>query len=110
MPTASAPLLVELGTEELPPMALPLLGEAFAERLAGALEEVGLLTPTGLRRWYATPRRLAVHLDGVARRAADQIHQRRGPSIQAAFDATGQPTPAATGFARSCGVDIPALT
>ncbi len=110
MPIHSAPLLVELGTEELPPMALPLLGEAFAERLAGALEEVGLLSPTGLRRWYATPRRLAVHLESVARRAADEIHQRRGPSIQAAFDATGQPTPAATGFARSCGVDIPALT
>ena len=45
MPIHSAPLLVELGTEELPPMALPLLGEAFAERLAGALEEVGLLSP-----------------------------------------------------------------
>ena len=110
MPIHSAPLLVELGTEELPPMALPLLGEAFAERLAGALEEAGLLATKAPRHWYATPRRLAVHLGGVARRAADQTHQRRGPSIKAAFDAAGQPTPAAKGFARSCGVDVPTLT
>jgi glycyl-tRNA synthetase beta chain len=109
MPIHSAPLLVELGTEELPPMALPLLGDAFAEQLAVALEEAGLLATGAPRRWYATPRRLAVHLGGVARRAADQIHQRRGPSIKAAFDAAGQPTPAAKGFARSCGVDVPTL-
>ena len=109
MPIPSASLLVELGTEELPPMALPLLGKAFAERLAVALEEAGLLATNAPRRWYATPRRLAVHLDGVARRAADQIHQRRGPSIKAAFDAAGQPTPAAKGFARSCGVDVSIL-
>ena len=109
MPIPSASLLVELGTEELPPMALPLLGKAFAERLAVALEEAGLLATNAPRRWYATPRRLAVHLDGVARRAADQVHQRRGPSIKAAFDAAGQPTPAAKGFARSCGVDVSIL-
>ena len=109
MPIPSASLLVELGTEELPPMALPLLGKAFAERLAVALEEAGLLATNAPRRWYATPRRLAVHLDSVARRAADQIHQRRGPSIKAAFDAAGQPTPAAKGFARSCGVDVSIL-
>lgn len=100
-----ADLLVEVGTEELPPAALRKLSEAFASGLAEALATAGLVeNPTTTP--FASPRRLAVRMSGVARKAADQESERRGPAVSAAYDENGQPTPAATGFARSCGVEV----
>ena len=101
-----ASLLVELGTEELPPQALPGLGQAFAEQLATALAQSGLVEAESEVRWYATPRRLAAQLPSVARRQPDQVKQRRGPSVKAAFDPDGHPTRAAEGFARACDTEV----
>ena len=101
-----ASLLVELGTEELPPQALPGLGQAFAERLATALAQSGLVEAESEVRWYATPRRLAAQLPSVARRQPDQVKQRRGPSVKAAFAPDGHPTRAAEGFARACDTEV----
>jgi len=103
--SSAATLLVEVGTEELPPRAIARLGEAFATALAKRLSEHALVadaTPV----WYATPRRLAVTIPAVLRRQPDQISERRGPALTKAFDAAGSPTAAAIGFAGSCGVSV----
>jgi glycyl-tRNA synthetase beta chain len=105
--TEQADLLFELGTEELPPLALPRLSAALVEQFAAALEAAGIahgeLVP------YATPRRLAVLVRAVARQQPERRQQRRGPAWSAAYDADGNPTQAALGFARSCGVTLDEL-
>ena len=87
-------LLVELLVEELPPKALKKLGEAFAAALSGALQAQGLAAADAAITSFATPRRLAVHVTGVAARAADrQLSQKLMPAA-VGLDAQGQPTPA----------------
>lgn len=100
-------LLVELGTEELPPKALKQLSEAFAEGIGNGLERA-FLTHAGVTA-YATPRRLAVVVQELALQQPDRTDERRGPAVAAAFDADGNPTKAALGFARSCGCDVTEL-
>jgi glycyl-tRNA synthetase beta chain len=100
-------LLVELGTEELPPKSLRTLELAFAAGLRDALVQAGYTLP-GLES-FATPRRLAVRVRRLADRAPDQLVRRRGPPVRAAFDASGTPTRAAEAFAASCGVTVDAL-
>lgn len=100
-------LLVEIGTEELPPKALVKLSEAFAAGIVTGLQEAGLTAQAVYP--YATPRRLAVWLEGVPLRQPDQQVERRGPALAAAFGSDGKPSKAAEGFARSCGVDVAAL-
>src|ERR1700761_9749848 len=99
--------LVELGTEELPPTALRGLELAFASGVQSGLEKAGL-THSGLIS-YATPRRLAVWVKKLVSRQPDQDIRRRGPPVSASFDASGQPTRAASAFAESCGVAVDAL-
>ena len=103
----TADVLIEIGTEELPPRALPTLSRAFAEEVIRGLREAeldfGPLTP------YATPRRLALWIRAVATRQADKTVERRGPALTASFDEDGNPTQAALGFARSCGVTVDEL-
>ncbi len=100
-------LLVEIGTEELPPKALMRLSKAFQRGMGDELAKAGLASQ-GLTA-YATPRRIAVLAHGLSERQADTEVQRRGPAVTAAFDAEGQPTRAALGFARSCGVPVDQL-
>ncbi len=104
---SAADLLVELGTEELPPKALKTLSERFASELETRLSSAGLSFATVVR--YATPRRLAVCVQKLADRQPDQVIERRGPAVSAAFGADGKPTQAALGFARSCNVAFDAL-
>lgn len=104
---ASADFLLEIGTEELPPKALPSLMHALAEGIAAGLQQAGLVH--GEIEPFATPRRLAVRVRQLATRQPDRIEERRGPALTAAFDAAGAPTQAALGFARSAGVAIEAL-
>lgn len=95
-------LLVEIGTEELPPKALKKLSDAFTAGIVAGLAEAGLAAADV--HAYAAPRRLAVWLQGVPKQQADQIIERKGPALAAAFDKEGNPSKAAEGFARSCGV------
>ncbi|UJS25052.1 glycine--tRNA ligase subunit beta [Thiothrix winogradskyi] len=95
-------LLVEIGTEELPPKALKKLSDAFTTGIVAGLAEAGLAAAEV--HPYAAPRRLAVWLQGVPVQQADQIIERKGPALAAAFDKEGNPSKAAEGFARSCGV------
>jgi len=100
--------LFELGTEELPPVALPELERALAEGIRNGLTAAGL--PHGDLLSYAAPRRLAVLVRDLAEQQPEQLLKRRGPPVSAAFDKTGQPTRAATAFAESCGVDMASLS
>ncbi len=96
--------LVELGTEELPPKALRSLGQAFADNLKQELTNADL--PFAEVRWYAAPRRLAVYVTALATSQPDKQLEKRGPAVQAAFDADGNPTKAAMGWARGNGIEV----
>jgi glycyl-tRNA synthetase beta chain len=104
----TATLLLEIGTEELPPKALPRLSDAFADGVEAALRGAGFTFAEVTA--YATPRRLALSIANLAERQPDRVETRRGPAVNAAFDAAGNPTKAALGFARSCGVEVTELT
>jgi len=99
--------LVEIGTEELPPKALRALQLAFAGDLAAGLAKAGLRH--GELRSFATPRRLAVLAHHLAAHQPDQKIERRGPPVNAAYDAEGLPTRAAQAFAASCKVPVEEL-
>jgi glycyl-tRNA synthetase beta chain len=99
--------LVEIGTEELPPASLFTLGAAFAEGIAKGLDAA--VIKHGEVKWFATPRRLAVYVAGVADQQPDQQIKRQGPAVANAFGPDGQPTKAALGFAASCGVTVEQL-
>lgn len=100
-------LLIELGTEELPPKALQGLSDAFTVAIAGGLDHAGL--GHGELTSLATPRRLAVLIHALAEAQPDSSTERRGPALSAAFDDNGNATRAAEGFARSCGVAVDEL-
>lgn len=100
-------LLIEIGTEELPPLAMRRLAEAFAASLDTLLNDNHL--PHGASKAYASPRRLAVIVENVPAGQPDREVVRRGPALTAAFDEDGNPTKPAEGFARSCGVTVAEL-
>ncbi|MGE0809630.1 MAG: glycine--tRNA ligase subunit beta [Immundisolibacter sp.] len=102
-------LLIEIGTEELPPRSLAALSAAFGENLLKGLVETGLADAGVNCDLFASPRRLAVRVADVRAAAPAREVERRGPALKAAFDANGQPTRALLGFAQSCGVDVAAL-
>ncbi|MGE8048546.1 glycine--tRNA ligase subunit beta [Pseudomonas monteilii] len=95
--------LVELGTEELPPKALASLGEAFLAGIEKGLQAAGL-NYTG-KQVYAAPRRLAVLIRQLDVQQPDRSINIDGPPLQAAFK-DGEPTQAALGFAKKCGVEL----
>ena len=105
----SADLLIELGCEELPPKSLPKLGQALFDGFLEQLKQAQLGFDASASRVYYTPRRLALLISGVAERQPDQVLERKGPALSAAFDAKNQPTPAAVGFARSVGKSVDEL-
>ena len=88
------PLLVELFTEELPPKALPKLGQAFADGLCAALAQHGLVAQGNQIVPFATPRRLAVRLTQVLAVALDQAFSERLMPVKVGLDAAGAATPA----------------
>lgn len=102
----SRELLLEIGTEDLPARFVMPLAEALCDGIARGLERRGLTV--GGARPFATPRRIAVRIAAVPERQPDQTVERLGPALTAARK-DGQPTPAALGFAKSCGVDFAAL-
>jgi len=103
------PLLIELGTEELPPKALDELSAAFLRGICDGLAKRGVVAELDLAQAYASPRRLAVHIPAVAAAQPEQAIERRGPAVNAALDAEGQPSKALLGFAQSCGVTVEQL-
>lgn len=103
----SADLIFEIGTEELPPKALKTLAEALKLEFLAGLGKAELAH--GAVELFATPRRLALLIRECSLRQPDRQTERRGPTVQSAFDKNGSPSKAAEGFARSCGVNLSEL-
>ena len=89
-----APLLVELLVEELPPKALSKLGQAFAHGIFSQLQSQGLLAKAAQIKSFASPRRLAVHIDKVLAQAPARQVQHKLMPVSVGLDAQGQATPA----------------
>ena len=102
-------ILFELGCEELPPKALDSLAESLFAGVAQGLKEKNIEFDAANSGWFASPRRLAFRLSGVAEKQPDRQVHRRGPALAAAFAEDGSPTPAALGFARSVGKSVEEL-
>lgn len=100
-------LLFELGTEELPPVALKKLSAALESEFLKGLDDAGLAY--GEVTAYCAPRRLALLIRDCATGQPERDIERRGPAVAAAFDDSGAPTKAAEGFARSCGTTVDQL-
>lgn len=99
-------LLLELGCEDLPARYVVPLSNALTRGMVDGLARRGVAM--GAARSYATPRRLAVVIEDLAEAQPDQVVDLTGPAVSAAIK-DGQPTQAALGFARKCGVEFAAL-
>ena len=101
-------LLIEIGVEEIPASWLPGLTAQLASRLDAKLKELRLPAAAPIET-FSTPRRLTARIGKLAERQADFEDVLNGPPVSAAYDAAGNPTPAAVGFARKYNVDVTAL-
>jgi glycyl-tRNA synthetase beta chain len=107
--STQSPLLIELGTEELPVKALPGLAQAFFDGVLDGLAKRGIAFDRGDAKPLYTPRRIAVRLPGVAVQQPQQTSEVLGPYLNIALDANGEPTRALQGFAQKAGVEWTAL-
>jgi len=99
--------LFELGCEELPPKSLKILSLNLEENIKKGLAKANL--EYKIIHSYATPRRLAVMIETLAAQQPEQIIERKGPAITAAF-VNNNPTPALMGFLRSNKISIEQIT
>lgn len=106
----TADVLIEIGCEELPAGELHQLIDDFASSLGTELDTAQLQFAKISK--YATPRRLALIINQLQNRQSDSQTTRRGPSLSAAYKSqdSKEPTPAAIGFAKSCGLEMKDLT
>ena len=102
-------LLLEIGCEEMPASWIPGIEAQLAQRLSARLDEARIERRTPVRTFVA-PRRLVATVAELAERQSDLEETVTGPPVRAGFDANGEPTRAAIGFARKQGVDVGALT
>ena len=100
-------LLFEIGAEEIPAGFLPNIIKQLGELATAALAERHI--PHGAVKVYATPRRVALLINDVAERGEDVHETHKGPSVSIAYDADGNATKAAIGFARGKGLDVSEL-
>lgn len=96
-------ILFELGCEELPPKSLKPLRDALQTSVTDQLKNADISFES--IRAFAAPRRLALQIQGISEKQPDRSEQKRGPAIKAAFDAEGNPSRAAIGFAKGLGID-----
>ncbi|MDO8793753.1 MAG: glycine--tRNA ligase subunit beta, partial [Vicinamibacterales bacterium] len=101
-------LLIEIGCEEIPAGWLPGLTAQLAKHLTQRLVDARL-THAAPVEVFSTPRRLAARVAGLAERQTDREELVTGPPVSAAFNAAGEPTPAAVGFAKKNNVEVSAL-
>ena len=102
--TKELDFLIEIGTEELPPKDLLKLRDAFCNSIIKQIDEAKL--KYSAFEAFATPRRLALIVKNLETKQQDSTQKRKGPAVAAAFDESGNPKPAAIGFAKSCGVEV----
>ena len=104
MPEKPADLLLEIGTEEMPAGDIEDALAQLRESAPALLDDLRLSHSTV--KVYATPRRLVIYAHKVAPRQPDTEQTVKGPPARAAYDADGNPTKAAIGFARGKGLDV----
>jgi glycyl-tRNA synthetase beta chain len=109
MTMTTANLLLELFVEELPPKALRKLGDAFAGVLLEQLQAQGLAAAGSVLTAYASPRRLAAHITGVAEQAADKAVSQKLMPVSVGLDANGNATPALLKRLSALGADASAV-
>jgi len=97
-------LLIELGTEELPPKSLKALATTFFEQIKNQFDSAELHYEEIV--WFATPRRLAIKVTALLEKQADKKIEKRGPAVNVAFDEEGNASKAAQGWARSNGITV----
>ena len=107
--TQTKSLLIELGTEELPPKALDELANAFANGIAEGLKKRGVEADAANAKTYCSPRRLAVLIPAVAAEQPQQKSEVLGPYLNIGLDANGAPTPALQGFAAKNNIAVEQL-
>ena len=100
-------ILFELGCEELPPKSLKPLRDALQASVTEQLTAADITFDS--IKAFAAPRRLAIQIQGISDKQPDRTEQKRGPAIKAAFDAEGNPTRAAMGFAKGLGIEASEL-
>jgi glycyl-tRNA synthetase beta chain len=100
-------LLLEIGTEELPAQFVPPALAGLGDRAGQLLKDARL--SHGAVKTVGTPRRLTLWVQGLAEHQEPVATEVMGPSKAVGFDAQGQPTKAAIGFAGSQGVDVKTL-
>ena len=97
-------LLIEIGTEELPVDMLDVVYGELAAKTREALDQ-NRLTYDAVEV-DATPRRIALFIEGIEARQKDQTLELSGPSVEKAYDPAGKPTPALEGFLKSKGAAL----
>jgi glycyl-tRNA synthetase beta chain len=99
-----APLLIEIGTEEMPPLKLLSFQTAWRTSFEQSLKSAQL--EFSEIQTFVTPRRLAILIHELSDTQPDQVIERKGPHLATAFDAQGNPTPATQGFLRGLNVTL----
>jgi glycyl-tRNA synthetase beta chain len=97
-------LLIELGTEELPPKSLKTLAITFVDQVKAPLDKAELAYSD--IKWFATPRSFAVQDFYLIEKQDDNTVEKRGPAVNVAFDDAGNASKAAQGWARSNGIEV----
>lgn len=100
-------ILFELGSEELPPKSLKPLRDSLQASVESQLKDANISFDS--LKAFAAPRRLAIQIEGISEKQPDRTEQKRGPAVKAAYDADGNPTRAAQGFAKGLGIDASEL-
>jgi glycyl-tRNA synthetase beta chain len=103
-----ADFLFEIGLEEVPARMIAGAQLELEQRVVKMLERERLVRSGGVAKSFATPRRLAVRVAGVAERQEDVAEELVGPSVKVAYK-DGAATAAAVAFAKKAGVDVAAL-
>jgi glycyl-tRNA synthetase beta chain len=97
-------LLLEIGTEELPPKSLRNLAQSLHDNFVNQLKNNNLKFKNS--KWFATPRRLAVFIESLNEKQDDQEIEIKGPTLKAAYDENNNPTKAALGWAQANNINL----
>lgn len=97
-------LLLEIGLEEVPAKFMPPALAELKQMAEARLTEQRISYDEVIA--YGTPRRIALVVKNIADKQQDLEEEAKGPAVKAAYDAEGNPTKAALGFARGQGVDV----
>ncbi|BDX04485.1 glycine--tRNA ligase subunit beta [Planctobacterium marinum] len=101
-------LVIELACEELPPKALRTLGQTFQSNIVDGLKQARFTFQS--TQWFATPRRLSLLISGLSEKQEDIELVKKGPPVKSAYDASGEPTKAALGWAKSNNITLEEAT